>query len=203
MHICVAWTKAKLTVRRLGKHFALLTADDMVHINEDGQVIGGNKVAVNSAGFVIHSAVHRARPDVHAACHMHSVAGKAWSTFGKPVDIINQDSCLFWNNQAVYHDFGGVVLAEDEGKRIVEALGPKNRVVILQNHGLLTAGGTVDEAAYLFTALERTCEVQLLVEATKLEKNFIDDEAAAYTNKINADPVSDRCTTCIAPWSRN
>ena len=185
-------------MRRLGKHFALLTADDMVHINEDGQVIGGNKVAVNSAGFVIHSAVHRARPDVHAACHMHSVAGKAWSTFGKPVDIINQDSCLFWNNQAVYHDFGGVALAEDEGKRIVEALGPKNRVVILQNHGLLTAGGTVDEAAYLFTALERTCEVQLLVEATKLEKNFIDDEAAAYTNKINADPVSDRCTTCMA-----
>jgi ribulose-5-phosphate 4-epimerase/fuculose-1-phosphate aldolase len=175
---------------RLGVHFGMLKASDMVQINEEGQVIGGNKVAVNAAGFVIHSAIHRARPDVHAACHMHSRFGKAWSAFGKPIDILNQDACLFYNNQAVYDDFGGVVLGEDEGQRLVEALGDTNRVIFLQNHGLLTAGGTVDEAAYLFTALERTCEVQLMVEAAGLKKNIVSDEAAAYTHKVNADPVS-------------
>jgi ribulose-5-phosphate 4-epimerase/fuculose-1-phosphate aldolase len=82
------------------------------------------------------------------------------------------------------------VLGEDEGKKLVEALGDKGRVMLLQNHGLLTTGGTVDEAAYLFTALERTCEVQLMVEAAGLEKKTASDEAAEFTHKVNADPVS-------------
>lgn len=177
----------------LGKHFGMLKASDMVHINEAGQVIGGNRVAINAAGFVIHSAIHRARPDIHAACHMHSPNGKAWSTFGRPVDIINQDSCNFYGTQAVYTNFGGVVIEEEEGKRITDALGEKGRVMFLQNHGLLTTGGTVDEAAYLFTCLERTCEVQLKVEAAGLEKKFISKEAAEFTAKANADPV---CSSC-------
>ncbi|RSL64933.1 hypothetical protein CEP54_004466 [Fusarium duplospermum] len=177
-------------INPMGVHFGMLKASDMVHINEDGQVIGGNRVAVNAAGFMIHSAIHKARPDVDAACHAHSKFGKAWSTFGKPLDIINQDACIFWNNQSVYSSFGGVVFEDEEGARIAEALGPKNRAVILQNHGLLTAGGTVDEAAYLFSLMERTCEVQLLVESSGLPKQIIGDEEAQYTYKYNADPES-------------
>ncbi|KAE8370452.1 class II aldolase/adducin N-terminal [Aspergillus caelatus] len=175
-------------INPLGKHFGLLKASDMVHVNEEGQVIGGNKVAVNAAGFMIHSAIHKARPDIHAACHAHSPAGKAWSTFGRPVEILNQDSCTFYAIQRVYQSFGGVVLEADEGKRLAETLGKDGRVAILQNHGLLTAGSTVDEAAYLFTSLERTCEVQLMVDAAKLPKNIIGDKEAEYTAKVNADP---------------
>jgi ribulose-5-phosphate 4-epimerase/fuculose-1-phosphate aldolase len=176
----------------------MLKASDMVHVNEEGQVIGGNRVAVNSAGFMIHSAIHRARPDIHAACHTHSVAGKAWSTFGRPVEIINQDSCVFYGIQSVYKSFGGVVLEAEEGDRVAAALGPAGRVAILQNHGLLTAGSTVDEAAYLFTLLERTCEVQIMVEQTNLEKNIIGDEEAQYTAKVNADPVC--CYSLVSPY---
>ncbi|KAL1869655.1 hypothetical protein Daus18300_005510 [Diaporthe australafricana] len=175
-------------INPMGVHFGMLKASDMVQVDEDGQVIGGNRTAVNAAGFVIHSAIHRARPDVNAACHMHSPAGKAWSAFGRPLDIINQDSCNFYNTQAVYDDFGGLVLGAEEGKRIVDALGPKGRVIILQNHGLLTTGSTVDEAAYLFTCMERSCEVQIMVESTGLPKKIIRDESAAFTAKVNADP---------------
>ncbi|OAA62151.1 aldolase [Cordyceps fumosorosea ARSEF 2679] len=175
-------------INPMGVHFGLLTASDMVHIDEHGQVIGGNRTAVNAAGFRIHSAVHRARPDVDAACHMHSKHGKAWSAFGRPLDIINQDACRFWRNHGVHTEYGGVALADDEGVRIAASLGPSHRAVILQNHGLLTAGGTVDEAAYLYTLMERTCEIQLLVEAAGLEKRLIGDEEAAYTYKYEADP---------------
>jgi len=148
----------------------MLTAKDMVRVNENGQVIDGNKVAVNAAGFMIHSAIHKSRPDINAACHTHSPAGKAWSTFGRPLEIINQDSCTFFGIQTVYQSFGGVVLKAEEGQRIAETLGKTGRVAILQNHGLLTTGSTVDEAAYLFTCMERTCEVQLMVESANLEK---------------------------------
>ncbi len=163
----------------------------MVHIDENGQVIGGNRTAVNAAGFMIHSAVHKARPDVDAACHAHSKYGKAWSAFGRPLDIINQDACRFWNNHSVYSSYGGVALQDEEGVRIAESLGPEHRAVILQNHGLLTAGGTVDEAAYLYTIMERSCEIQLMVEATGLEKKHISDEEAAYTYKYEGNAV--RC----------
>lgn len=174
----------------MGKHFGMLKASDMVHIDEEGQVIGGNKAAVNAAGFMIHSAIHKARPDIHAACHTHSPAGKAWSTFGRPLDIINQDTCNFWGTQAVYKAFGGVVLGAEEGERIAEALGEKGRVMVLQNHGLLTTGGTVDEATYLFTLMERSCEVQIMVESAGIPKNLIGETEAEFTAKVNADPVS-------------
>ncbi|KAF2966980.1 hypothetical protein GQX73_g6603 [Xylaria multiplex] len=174
-------------INPLGKHFGMLKASDMVQIDEEGRVIGGNKTAVNAAGFMIHSAVHKARPDINAACHTHSPAGKAWSAFGRPLDIINQDSCNFYGIQAVYKAFGGVVLGAEEGVRIAEALGPKGKAIILQNHGLLTAGSTVDEAAYLFTCMERTCEVQLMVESAGLPKKLIGDEEARFTSSVNAD----------------
>lgn len=167
----------------------MLKASDMVHIDEEGQVIGGNKVAVNAAGFKIHSAIHKARPDLNAACHCHSPAGKAWSTFGRPLDIINQDSCTFYGIQAVYESFGGVVLSDVEGQRIAETLGTDKRVAVLQNHGLITAGATVDEAAYLFTMMERSCEVQIMVESTGISKKHIGHEEAEFTAKVNATPV--------------
>lgn len=184
----------------MGVHFGMLKASDMVHINEQGQVIGGNKVAVNAAGFMIHSAIHRARPDINAACHTHSKYGKAWSSFGLPLDVISQDTCNFWGIQAVYKSFGGIVLEDDESERIAECMGDKAKVVILQNHGILTAGGTVDEAAYLFTLMERSCEVQLLVDSCGHEKKIISREAAEYTAKVNADPVR---ISVPSYWHRN
>ncbi|KAK3209006.1 hypothetical protein GRF29_69g420499 [Pseudopithomyces chartarum] len=119
-------------------------------------------------------------------------AGKAWSAFGRPLEMINQDVTYFYGDaQAVYEDFGGVVLSEAEGKKLAAALGPKGKGLILQNHGLLTVGGTVDEAAYLYTLMEKSCEVQLKVEAAAangLPKKIVDDEAAAYTFKMASDP---------------
>lgn len=122
-------------INPLGYHFGMLKASDMVQVDELGDVIGGNQAAVNVAGFMIHSAIHKARPDVHAACHTHSVYGKAWSTFGKPLDIINQDSCSFWKMHVVYHTFGGMVLEKEEGDKIAQTLGPTAKAAILQNHG--------------------------------------------------------------------
>ena len=137
----------------LGRHFGLLKASDMILVDYSGAVIGGNTSRpANAAGFLIHSAVHKARPDVHAACHMHSKAGKAWSAFARPLEMLNQDICyLYGEAQSVYTEFGGVVFSEEEGHRLAAALGPKGKGLILRNHGLLTVGGTVDEAAYLFT----------------------------------------------------
>ncbi|KAF2816203.1 class II aldolase/adducin domain-containing protein [Mytilinidion resinicola] len=177
----------------LGRHFGCLRASDMVLVNFEGQAVGGNRSRpANAAGFLIHSAVHKARPDVHAAVHAHGRFGKAWSAFAKPLEMLNQDVCYFYGDaQGVYEEFGGIVFNEEEGKRLAAALGPKGKGLVLRNHGLLTVGGTVDEAAYLYTLMERSCEIQLMVEAAAangLKKILVDDEAAEYTFRMASDP---------------
>ncbi|KAK2758875.1 class II aldolase adducin domain-containing protein [Colletotrichum kahawae] len=181
-----------------GVHFGVLKVSDMVHIDEDGNRLGGADKPVNTAGFMIHSALHKRRPDINAACHMHSPYGRAWSTFGTPIDMLNQDSCMFYNDLSVYTSFGGVVLAKEEGQRIADNLGPTNKNLILQNHGLLTCGGTIAEAAAFFIALERACQSQLLIEsaiapgsngaASGLKKTLVDDEEAQYTKDGTGTP---------------
>jgi ribulose-5-phosphate 4-epimerase/fuculose-1-phosphate aldolase len=186
------WTHSFWT-NPLGRHFGLLCASDMVLVDYEGKVVGGNRSRpANAAGFQIHAAVHKARPDVHAACHTHSKAGKAWSAFCRPLEMLNQDVCyLYGEAQAVYDQFGGIVFSEEEGERLAKALGPKGKGMILRNHGLLTVGATVDEAAYLFTLMERSCEVQLMVEAAAangIPKVLVGKEEAEYTFKMASDP---------------
>ena len=180
-------------INPLGIHFSLLKASDMVRVDEEGNLVGGNTTApINAAGFAIHSALHKARPDVNAACHTHSKFGKTFSCFGKPLEMLNQDVCIIHNQQAVYSEFGGVAIELSEGEAIAKAAGDKSRLVILQNHGLLTAGQTVDEAAYLFTLLERSCEVQLLADAAVNAgniKQIIPEAEAIYTASVEGDPA--------------
>lgn len=106
----------------LSTHFSQIRVSDLILVNEAGEVVQGDQ-PINAAAFAIHSAIHKARPDVHAACHAHSVYGKAFSAFGRELDMITQDSLRFYKNHGVYKQFGGVVLEGDEGVRIAEALG--------------------------------------------------------------------------------
>ncbi|KAJ5625530.1 hypothetical protein N7510_001839 [Penicillium lagena] len=183
-----------------GIHFGLLKVSDMVRVDEEGNRVGGALKPVNTAGFIIHSAIHQKRPDINAACHMHSPYGRAWSTFGRGIDMLNQDSCMFHDDLSVYPAFGGVVFAKEEGQRIADTLGPKHKNLIMQNHGLLTAGETVAEAAAFFIALERACQAQLLVEAAiapgsiggagGLGKTIVDEGTAAYTKRGTGTPAA-------------
>ena len=85
------------------KSFKHMKVSDLVLVNEEGEVCeGGNMHAINAAGFQIHSAIHQERPDVVAACHAHSIAGKAFSTLGIELDITTQDACAFWRDHCVY-----------------------------------------------------------------------------------------------------
>ncbi|KFY84342.1 hypothetical protein V500_09386 [Pseudogymnoascus sp. VKM F-4518 (FW-2643)] len=182
----------------LGQFFGLLQPSDMILVDYSGSPIGGNtSLPANAAGFQIHSAVHKARPDVIAACHTHSKAGKAWSAFSRRLEMLNQDVTHFYGDaQAVYSEFGGVVFDEAEAQRLATALGKKGKGMILRNHGLFTVGKTVDEAAYLFMLMERSCEVQLLVEAAAangIAKVYVDDEVAEYTHRMTSDSETLYC----------
>ena len=153
----------KFWVNPFGMHFGEIRVSDLIQVNGHGGVIAGDGT-VNTAAFAIHSQVHAARPDVVAAAHAHSLHGKAWSSLGRMLDPITQDVCVFYEDHALFDDYTGVVLDVEEGKRIAHTL-DSNKAIILRNHGLLTVGQSVDEAAWWFIAMERSCQAQLLASA--------------------------------------
>jgi len=150
-------------VNPLAMHFGHIKVSDLLLVDGKGEVVEGNR-HVNAAAFAIHSQVHAARPDIVSAAHAHSPYGKCWSSLGRLLDPITQDVCAFYGDHALFDDYTGVVLDLEEGKRIAHALGDC-KAVILRNHGLLTVGETVDEAAFWFITMERSCQVQLMAEA--------------------------------------
>jgi ribulose-5-phosphate 4-epimerase/fuculose-1-phosphate aldolase len=150
-------------VNPFGLHFRQICASDLILVNARGEVVEGKR-AVNVAAFAIHSSIHHARPDVVAAAHSHSLYGKAWASLGRLLDPITQDACAFFEDHVVFEDFTGVVYKTSEGERIAKALG-NHKAAILQNHGLLTVGQTVDEAAWWFITMDRSCHAQLLAQA--------------------------------------
>src|SRR4051795_11367126 len=150
-------------VNPLAMNFKQIRVRDLLLVNDRGEVVDGNW-PVNRAAFVIHSAIHAARPDVVAAAHAHSVHGKAWSSLRRPLDPLTQDATAFYRDHVVFDDYTGVVLDVEEGKRIAHALGG-NKAVILRNHGLLTGGTSVDSAVWWFITMERSCQVQLVAKA--------------------------------------
>jgi ribulose-5-phosphate 4-epimerase/fuculose-1-phosphate aldolase len=165
-------------VNPFGLDFSLIRASDLVLVNHQGEVVEG-EYPVNGAAFAIHSQVHAARPECLAAAHAHSMYGKAWSALGRSLSPITQDACAFYEDHGLFQDFTGVVLDLEEGQRIAAALG-KNKAVILRNHGLLTVGHSVDEAAWWFITLDRSCHAQLLAEAAG-EPILIEHEQALKT----------------------
>jgi len=165
-------------VNPLGLHFGQIRVSDLIRVDHTGDVVEGDR-PVNRAAFAIHSAIHAARPDVVAAAHTHSTYGKAWSTLGRKLDPLTQDSCKFYNDHALFDDFSGVVLEQSEGTRIAAALGP-HKAVILRNHGILTVGDTVEAAAWWFISMDNAAHTQLLAEAAGTPIP-IDPQTAALT----------------------
>ncbi len=150
-------------VNPLGMSFRQIRVKDLLLVNHNGEIVEGTW-PLNEAAFVIHSQIHAARPDVISAAHAHSVNGKAWSSLHRRLDPLTQDACAFYEDHAVFDDYTGAVFDIEEGKRIAHALG-ECKAAILANHGLLTVGRTVDEAAWWFITMERACQGQLLAEA--------------------------------------
>ena len=151
-------------VNPFGKNFKLMKVSDLICVDHEGNIVEGDG-SLNGAAFAIHGQIHQARPDVIAAAHSHSMYGKTFSTLGKPLKMITQDATMFYNDVAMCNDgSGAVVLDQEVGRKMAESLGDK-KAMIHQNHGLITAGGSVDAAVWWFIALERACQSQLIAEA--------------------------------------
>jgi ribulose-5-phosphate 4-epimerase/fuculose-1-phosphate aldolase len=156
-------------------------------VNHKGEIIDGGPM-INFAGFCIHSAIHKTRQDVHCACHTHPPAGTAFAALGIELEALDQVGCSFYDDCVLHVEYGGVVLDHDYAQGIADALGDK-RALVLQNHGLLTCGTSVEQALIDMLDLERTCNVNLRAYASGKRVHPVPAEGAIQARSVYTQPM--------------
>ncbi|XP_075713450.1 alpha-adducin isoform X11 [Rhinoderma darwinii] len=144
-----------------GLLYSEVTASSLVKINLQGDIVdrGSTNLGVNKAGFTLHSAIYAARPDVKCIVHIHTPAGAAVSAMKCGLLPLSPETlCL---GEMAYHDYHGILVDEEEKVLIQKNLGPRSKVLILRNHGLVAMGETVEEAFYFIHNLVSACEIQV------------------------------------------
>jgi ribulose-5-phosphate 4-epimerase/fuculose-1-phosphate aldolase len=165
-----------------GLMFDEITASSLVKVDDACRKVIASPFPVNPAGFVIHSAVHAARPDVQCVLHTHTRAGVAVSAQRDGLLPISQQSTLVLPSLG-YHDYEGLAVRDDEKARLQADLGDRTHL-ILRNHGLLTVGASVPDAFLAMYFLEASCQIQVAAMAggvplTRVDPAVVEGAAAA------------------------
>ncbi|XP_029401213.1 alpha-adducin isoform X2 [Mus pahari] len=144
-----------------GLLYSEVTASSLVKVNLQGDIVdrGSTNLGVNQAGFTLHSAVYAARPDAKCIVHIHTPAGAAVSAMKCGLLPISPEALSL--GDVAYHDYHGILVDEEEKILIQKNLGPKSKVLILRNHGLVSVGESVEEAFYYIHNLVVACEIQV------------------------------------------
>ena len=142
-----------------GITFPEATASDMMLVDQDGQVVAGTG-RVNWPGFHIHQPILAARRDITSAAHTHTPWGTPFSAQGRVLEPITQESCVFFEDCALFNDEEVQVQSLAAGSRIAQSMG-RNHALVLRSHGLLTVGASIASAVARFVIMERAAEAQL------------------------------------------
>ncbi|MBL8204185.1 MAG: class II aldolase/adducin family protein [Blastocatellia bacterium] len=155
----VPGTHEHYLINPFGLLYEEVSASNLVKVDVHGNLAEEVALDVNPAAFVIHGAIHAARPDVVCVLHTHTEAGVAVAAQEEGLLPISQHAFKVLGRLA-YHDYEGIALDDEEQERLVKDIGDKD-VLILRNHGLLTVGRSVAEAFQLMFYLERACQIQV------------------------------------------
>ena len=142
-----------------------VTASNLVKVDLDGNIVSDTDARINPAGFVIHSCIHRERPDMTCVIHTHTTAGAGVSAQADGLLPLSQ-TALLYKDLIGYHTFEGLALNTEEQARLLEDLGAKKQLLILRNHGLLACGHSIPEAFIMLFYLEQACRIQIAAQAS-------------------------------------
>ena len=158
-----------LLINLYGLLYKEITASSLVKIDLEGNILWKPETdyGINRSGFVIHGAIHRARPDVTCVLHTHTSAGMAVASMKCGLLPLTQTAIRFVGHLG-YHDYEGPATDLDERERLVRDLGPHD-AMILRSHGLLTCGATLQQAFNTMYQLEMSCRAQVDAMAARTE----------------------------------
>jgi ribulose-5-phosphate 4-epimerase/fuculose-1-phosphate aldolase len=165
-----------------GMLYDQMHASCFVELDLDGSVVyNPTEYGINQAGFVLHSAVHKARHDVDCVIHTHTLAGMAVSAMKCGLLPLAQTAMRF--TDVGYHDYEGVALNLEEQARVVRDLGNREALV-LRNHGMLVVGASIAEAFNNIFRLERACQLQVMALSCNTELSMPPKPLIEATNRL-------------------
>ncbi|ESO97018.1 hypothetical protein LOTGIDRAFT_115246 [Lottia gigantea] len=161
-----------------GTLYSEVSASSLVKVDMQGEVIdaGSTNFGINKAGFILHSAIHQARPDIKCIIHIHTPEAIAVSVMKCGLLPLSQEGMIC--GEVSYHDFNGILVDQEERDKLSRNLGPTNKVMFLRNHGLVACGATIEEAYHLCTNVMYACSVQISCMSAGLE-NLIQADSEA------------------------
>ena len=182
---------SQLLINSISLYFDEITASNLVKMNFEGNIIGDYSVIVNPTGYIFHSAVLEARPDINAVIHAHTPYGVALSALECGLLFVDQTSMMF-HDKIAYHDYSGLAMDEDEKVQLANDLGKEKSILIMRNHGLLVCGQTIEEAFVNLYFLESACRTQILAMSTGANLNQPESEVvnsfSQRFKQVNKDP---------------
>ncbi|WP_367138942.1 class II aldolase/adducin family protein [Saccharothrix sp. HUAS TT1] len=164
-------------VNPFGVSFNLVRVRDLICVDSEGVVVEGVH-KVNPSAFVIHSKIHELNPGAEAAAHAHTAHSRAMGALGRLLEPLDQESAAFYQDQVLYDDYRGPSIAVEQGLDIAEKLGDR-RAILLRHHGLITVGGSIEEAVHWFFTYDSCAQVQLLAAAAGTPQRMSHEQAVA------------------------
>ncbi|KAN0029108.1 hypothetical protein ACTFIV_010981 [Dictyostelium citrinum] len=186
-----------MLLNAFGMRFDEVTATSLVAIDMNGKIVdaGSTDLGINKTGYVIHGAIHRARPDILSTMHVHQEDSVAVACYKEGLLPISQNSFIL--GDISYHTYEGISINAEEQERIVKSLGPVNKNLILRNHGIVSCGNCIEEAFFYLYQFVKACEVQVKMlsmvggDTSKLDipskeiRDFSTRTAASFTAQGN------------------
>jgi ribulose-5-phosphate 4-epimerase/fuculose-1-phosphate aldolase len=154
----------RFLIHPFGHRFSEINHRNLIEVDFHGNVCHGQEDIYNPTAYTLHGEIYKARPDIQAIFHLHTIDGCAISSMNEGLLPISQHALHFYDRLA-YYDYDSLALnPEEQGMPLIQSLGDKY-VMFLRNHGTLTAGRTIHEAFYYTYHLERACQIQCKVLA--------------------------------------
>ena len=156
-----------------------ITASNLIKVNMHGEL--DERAGVNRPGYVLHSAILRARPDVNAVVHIHEEASIAVSTMKDGLLPLTQEA-IFLYGRVAYHEYSGITEDAEERAALVRNLGSKS-AMMMRSHGSVTVGADMREAYRWTEHLVNGSRAQLQLMASDTELAMPSDEICRRTSE--------------------
>lgn len=191
----------RFLVKAHGLLMSEVTASNLIVVDQDGNTVAGEGVVERSA-LHIHAAIHRSNPEAFCILHVHPPYS-TWLTSIQEnrLQMVNQNTCRFYNRIAYDDHYGGVAVAREEGKRMRAALGDK-RIMLHANHGVTVLGASVEGAFFDLYYLELVCKEYFLVVSSGQAPRLISDETARLTSEQVKDEWEEGADLTLKAWKR-
>lgn len=173
--------KQSFYIYPFGSRFEETDSKNLMRISLNEEVLEGNEYQYNKTGYVIHGAIYKARSDITAIFHTHTVSSVAVSAMKDGLLPISQWALHFYG-QVTYHDYNSLVLEADQGNSLISDLSDK-KIMFLRNHGTITCGSTIQETMFYTYHLEKACQTQIAALSTGAELIMPNADVCIKANK--------------------